>query len=336
MVIILSQGTGLAIRSKRAMSRKNELVVLIKRIRSALFSGQRSAYLALLVMALSPLTRVLDGLFQKKSANQGIPPCVLIIGGSRSGSTIIYQVLTRAVTSVYVSNLHVLFPNLGHRLMKKFKGYGSASLDRKNYYGYTASLYDVNEANKELDKVFHGDPDTAEIRRRFASMVRQIGGSGSTPFFLKNVRHSEKLLQLEKAVPELFFLKIDRDLHQTAQSVLRAYWELGYFHPIPHALEAVPVTDPVEFAAREVLEIERELNSGVDAISPERRLRWTYESFCESPTFHLQQLNEKAFNGNARIDLQFMKEPLRSSTRLKVTEKESEGLQMALEKYGPL
>jgi len=180
----------------------NRIQVLLSRVKAALFSGQHAAYLAMTMMAIGPFTRLLDRLLSlfipHRPRTDQIPPCVLIIGGSRSGSTIINQVVTRAVDCVYISNIHVLFPRTGNAWMRRFKGYGKADLKRKNYYGYTASIYDVNEANDDLEKIFVGDPDKAELRARFSEFVNRIGAKRNNPFIFKNVRHSEKFFNWKK------------------------------------------------------------------------------------------------------------------------------------------
>ena len=95
--------------------KNSRIFITYKRLSSAILSKNKAAYLGMLVIFLRPFTLLFDKLFSEKISEQeiqdyNIPPCVIMVSPSRSGSTIIYQALTRMLPCIYISNLHSLFP----------------------------------------------------------------------------------------------------------------------------------------------------------------------------------------------------------------------------------
>ena len=101
----------------------------LKRLLGALCSGHPAAYMGLLLKAISPFSQPIDKIIYRASKAPDespryfaeLPPCIMIVSPPRSGSTVIYQVLVRAIPSVYISNLHSLFPYCASRYMIKKK-----------------------------------------------------------------------------------------------------------------------------------------------------------------------------------------------------------------------
>lgn len=267
---------------------KNNVITICKRCFGAISSGKRAAYYALLWKLIKPVgflvDKILAGIAQKKMVKNEIKigPCLLIVSPPRSGSTIIYQVLVRTIRCVYFSNLHSLLPQTASRFLRSCPLFGDISLVYQNYYGYTSSVLDVNEGNEAIAGILEDSTDLTRIRQNFIRFYQQLGASSDVPLIIKNVRTYDKLLLLHKAVPELVFLRIERNRHQVVQSVLRAYCELGTFHPIPAGLNQITVEDEVEFAVRQILSIEQSLKQQQEQISSDRWLTCSYEYFCQN------------------------------------------------------
>jgi hypothetical protein len=267
------------------------------RLIGALRSKNRAAYLGIALNLLKPFTKPIDkmlsiGFDLEQSAGRDIPPCVMIVSPPRSGSTIIYQALVRAIPSIYISNLHTIFPLHATACIMKRPYALSVLKSKSNYYGHTPWLRDVNEGNEFVDKLFKHGNGKKSIRNNFLKLIRTIQASKRLPFIFKNVRAYSQILPLHQAVPEIIFLRIKRDSEQVIQSVVRAYHELRTFHPIPENLKHSPFDGPVEFAVRQVLEIERTIDSQKENIKDAKWLEWHYEDFCENPWAKIKNLAE--------------------------------------------
>lgn len=317
----------------------NTIAGQIKRFIGAISSNHPAARLAILIKAISPITNSVDKIIYNIRPSENIPdhqlpPCLMIVSPPRAGGTIIYQVLTRIVPSVYISNFHRLFPGLASIYMHKAGKFGNNISGYNNYYGYTTSLYDVNEGNEILDKLFRREIDRDLIRERFIKFVKMMRASNDLPLIFKNVRNYKNILYLFNAIPELLFLRVTRNLEQIIQSELRAYYELGTFHPIPEALSKVRLNDPIEFCVRQILEIENEINSQKESIPPSNWIEWSYEGFCENTIAMIRDIASKYFDMNHdKLREKMLQESLRSSFRTKVNANDAERIHKLVKKY---
>jgi Sulfotransferase family len=309
----------------------------LKRLLGALQSGSQAARLGILIRAFGPITRTLDSVLPQGSSvkltdNDAPPPCVMIVSPPRSGSTIMYQVLVRAIPCVYITNLHMLFPRRASGYLLKRDRFGKGLSGFKNYYGYTPFMNDVNEANELVSALFVGDPDQSELRARFIRFAHMLGAREGLPLIFKNVRNYPNIHRLHCAVPELKFLRVRRDPYQVVQSVLRAYHDLAHFHPIPKALQGRDWNDPVDFAVRQILEIEREIDEQMERIDSGVRLDWTYEDFCVNTWENASLLVEKYLGLNPTcLRKDSLAEPLRASMNLKVPQEEADRIRVLLD-----
>jgi hypothetical protein len=277
------------------LKKKSEIFIQIKRFVGALKSGSPAARLSMITTGMGFFCRLIDKMIYHSlpictDINGEIPSCLMIVSPPRSGSTIVYQVLARAIPCVYISNLHSLFPNYASTFLIRKKLFGNNNGNLHNYYGHTSSIYDVNEGNEIMNAIFLGPLGQKLIRERFIKFARVMQSTNQRPLIFKNVRSYPYLADLHKAVSEIFFLRIKRDPEQVIQSVLRAYHELGSFHPIPKALVDRKIDDPIEFATCQIIEIEREINIQKAQIDPARWIEWQYEDFCSDPLSMIKDL----------------------------------------------
>lgn len=311
----------------------------ITRLIGALRSGNRAAYLGIVLKALKPFTRPLDKMLAgvshiQENPEDNLPPCVMLVSPPRSGSTIIYQTLIRAIPSVYISNFHTLFPGLASDYLLKYNLLEKGLSKQANYYGYTSSLWDVNEGNEMVEAFFRGDGGQEHIREKFCQFIRMMRGTSQRPLIFKNVRAYSQILELHQAVPELVFLRIRRDTEQVIQSVVRAYYELGTFHPIPETLRQIWCDDPIEFAIHQILEIERIIDRQKEDIEKNNWLEWHYEDFCTNPWSKIECLAENYLNvSSSDLMKNVLSQPLQVSKRMKVSPGEADTIHILLQKY---
>ncbi len=266
-----------------------------RRLLGALRSGHRAVFLSLLLRLLrpilSPLDRVVSRCCRREPFPGALPPAVLMVGPPRSGSTVIFQVIARVMPCVFPSNLHCALPRTaGCWLARRRRSPASLPLTR-SYFAHTSSLYDVDEGNEIVQRLLPEGLGDEGVRRRWIELLHRMRASASAPLVAKNLKAYDRVSRLQRAVPELFVLRLHRRTSEVVASALRAYRELGGFNPVPEALAQIDFgEDPLDFACRQIVEIERVLDREMERLDPARRLSWSYEEFCARPWDHLEQL----------------------------------------------
>ena len=209
------------------------------------------------------------------------------------------------------------------------------SLNSLNYYGYTSSIKDVNEGNETFDKIF-GQEDPSDIRRSFIEYLECFGLDSETPVLIKNVRNYKNLDKIKKAIPEIKFLRIQRDLFQNIQSEYLAYKELKTFHPIPDELKDIDYhKDPLEFAALQILSISRKIKNSLSKIDNEGYSNMEYENFCLHPEEWFIKISDLSPTSKIPIrkEINFS---LNASKKIKVKRSEAEKIKNQIESFeGP-
>lgn len=280
----------------KKMSLFMKLRTYLRRFVRAVSSRNRAARFAIARAALAPVTRTLDRFLavfvETDKTFERIPQCVFICSPPRSGSTVIYQVLSRVLKCSYVTNLHQMFPSTAQLFFKHLSGMFSSPKGLSSYYGHTAEMLNVNEGNGLADYWFKSrDPE--ELRMRFLRTVRWLTGDADLPVIIKNVGAYDKLATLAEAVPELVFLRINRDSKQVVESELKAFYELGYFNPMPEGLRQIDWDDPVKFSVEQIMAMEKTLDSQMGLVPSSQVINVSYESFCAQPEVEIAVLAKR-------------------------------------------
>ncbi len=266
-----------------------------KRFKSAWASGLPSARWAIIRKLITPVSNIFDillsGLLSYRTG-RGNKNWIILCGSPRSGSTVIYQVLTRVIDCNYVTNLHQVLPRTASFFLLKYGRYFSIPKNLTSYYGHTQEWLNVNEGNELIQYWFKTD-DTEGVRERVLKTMEWISCGSNKAVFIKNIGLYNRLYQLHKAVPEFIFVRIERDKQQVIESELKGYYDLGYFNPIPDELKNTEVIDPVAFAVAQVESIERKIESELDSVPEERVVHCSYEGFCENPFSIIEKLKSK-------------------------------------------
>ncbi|MEM7161490.1 MAG: sulfotransferase [Bacteroidota bacterium] len=263
-----------------------------KRIKSALLSRKKSAYYGFWNLAISPFGRALCKFFKRPDGSLNITP-IFILSLPRSGSTLVYQSLVSYIPSVYISNLHNTFPGTATRSLKKRSKLGNNLLKYRNYYGYAYGENGVNEGNHFLDKIFQIENE-AERKEAFLSFLKNMDLGDHEVFIFKNIKHSQNLSSLKKWMPNLKVVYLERDNEMVAQSIFKAYLELGYFNPIPKELESIEFTeDPHRFTARQIKSLKKEIEAELLSFASNDIYKLKYEDFCKDPKQYCNEILQR-------------------------------------------
>jgi hypothetical protein len=279
-----------------------------------LMDGNRIGIFQLFLYALSILTKPLDiilalaqGKFTPQSDGRGYP-IIFISGYSRSGTTLVYQVLSEAWDVEYISNLVVLFPKsyiLVTLLYRKLFGYRRRRYE--SYYGLTANFDGTNDGahvymkwHSESDYVF-ARPISDVVRRAISGYFRAITASLSKPLITKNCNIYQLYEQYADIFPEAHFIFVKREPVNIILSTLMARefiqgdmairWEYS-FKPLRNASDA---EDPAEEVCRNIKYCYERMDEFSLKINPGRYHVVRYEEFCGNPAAEVAKLGECIF-----------------------------------------
>jgi len=254
-----------------------------KRFIAALFSKNKSAYFGLLNILLTPIGRTFDRIFPKKNNSKKARTVICILSAPRSGSTVLYQSLGSIIPSLYISNLHDLLPSRATSVLRRNKKFGKDLLKYRNYYGYSFGWNGVSEGNRFFDKIFESE-NTDSIKLLFETFLSKMDFKENEILFFKNIKHVDNIEKLIRAYPDLKIIRLRRDKMATAQSILKAYYELNYFNPIPDALSSVNYHEnPHEFAIDQLLCLEARMDEICANVNKGNIAYVDYETFCKDP-----------------------------------------------------
>ncbi len=251
---------------------------------------QKWWYIRSILKYSSPLFSPLEKHYINKYGHQ-VPdqPCLFIIGPPRSGSTILYQLVTSMLDVEYVDNLANLArnnPYLGSRLSKLFY----AGVSHRNYtseHGSTTGgglhapaepllFYKWFPKDRHFTTVSDLDPhQIGEFRKTIYAMINRAG----KPLVIKNLSFSLRLQALREILPEAKYVVIRRDPLYTSQSILMAMRKVQ--HPehqvwgiLPRDFRRLEKLEQHEMVVRQVHEIERQISQDLKGI-PEQNILYT-------------------------------------------------------------
>lgn len=255
-------------------------------------------------LLLVPLDRLL-GLAESRRLRRAVGPMLppfLIVGGSRAGTTMIYQTLAHCLPFSYLNNLSALFPNSVIEVTSRWRGsFEAPSMDERSYFGQTRGLSGVNQGlhvwNRWLgdDRYAapnHIDSATADEMRRFFEAWSEAFGR---PFLNKCNRNLMCVEGLARALPKAVFIVVRRDPLFVAQSLLKARRDVQGDETVGFGVGAsrtrrTAEADPIADVAEQVRFCDETLDSQVAALSEERQVELTYEEFCRDPVRDVQRV----------------------------------------------
>jgi hypothetical protein len=237
---------------------------------------------------------------------------VFIVGPPRTGSTLLYQLLTRRYRFCYFSNLVNRFPRTPlalARLSKSFGGFEAAD-DYGSRYGSTRGWCSPNQGREcwirwlpESPNAIGPEavPDDAKLEARATvSAMQRICGR---PFINKWPPNSVRVRLLDEIFPQALFVRISRAIEPTVLSILRGREELcrrgsGWFSVKPPGYaEIMKARAPVEQAAWQIETIERAIDIDSEVVGRHRFIAVRYEELTTGPRQALDRI--AAFYGQA-------------------------------------
>jgi len=242
---------------------------------------------------LDPIERRYAGLSEARFRH----PLIFIIGSPRSGSTLLYQVLTSSIECGYFTNTHAALygaPALVQRAFGQVLHSPSVSTF-ESHDGQSKGFAGPAECGQFWYRWFAKDPqyvaaDAVDIERlkSLRGVVGDLVNSFDAPLVFKNLTCGMRLHALGRLFPEALFVVLKRQPIWAAQSLLLGrkrlfddeamWWSLQ-----PPNVAALRRLSPTHQVARQVVDIYKTIARDALAVGPDRFRNVDYESFCDDP-----------------------------------------------------
>lgn len=231
---------------------------------------------------------------------------LFIVGAPRSGSTLLYQLLTAAFDVGYLTNRHCKWYR-APVFVERWRAtpFGTIETDFESEHGMTTGSHAPSECGAYWYRFLPRRPhtlSTADVgRAEVAAMRRAIAAltdSVAKPLVFKNLILSLRIPVLADVLPEALFLVIHRDTADTALSILRARQKIfgridRWFSLRPTGQEPNEAPeDPHRQAVEQVFGTYAEIDRARRVVGTKRFIDVNYEQVCDSPETQLRFLSQ--------------------------------------------
>ncbi len=308
-----------------------------------LASGDATAYAVLLREFLPYLLSPLDKRWQRREKGiydqklRSSKPLILVLGGSRSGTTLLYQVLARTLSVSYFTNLGQSFPRAPITMAQRWNKYGSRhrSSRYRNYYGSVAGLHSPSDGFHIWNRWFGTDrnhaPDRLEPNaiQALGHFIHAWHETIGLPLLNKNNRNAYCIEHFEQAYPDRsYYILIERDPIYVAQSLLLARETVQGHRSRPWGLGAT-TQDTFDSPAEEILSVCRQVDrvnddirTRLETIPESRKIMIRYEDFCQDPGEHIRAIADQITGCEMAMNLEAIPKELTSTNRRRMKDSE--------------
>lgn len=233
---------------------------------------------------------------------------IFIIGAPRSGSTLLYQVLTDYYNIGYLSNLHALFygaPSLIEHYWHPLKWRQPS--DYTSRHGKTKERTAPSECGQFWYRFFPRQPHYTQAisthkMLQLRTAVQALSTAFNKPILFKNLYCSLRLQPIAKALPEALYIIIHRNVIDNGHSLLEGRKKVyghydTWWSAEPPAIEQLKKLPPHQQVIEQVCHIYAQINRDKQEIGPEHFIDLYYEDFCENVHKSLNSI-EKFFKAH--------------------------------------
>lgn len=258
----------------------------------------------------------LEALFKKKEETLirkdiGIGyPVIFIIGPPRTGSTLLYQLITRCFKVCYFSNFMMRFPFSPCYIAKFIAPFNAC--DPPNYfdssYGEIDGWKAPSQGYKAWNRWFPDDQSyvgsgaiSKEKLRELRNTIALLQIFFKAPFVNKWQGHSVRILPLVEAFPEVLFIRIKKEPELSAQSILHGRRlflgdEKKWMSTRPREYNEIIHKEPIQQVCEQVFYIEKNIDLDIKHIGESKCMTVDYEELCASPPKVMDQINSFIIN----------------------------------------
>ncbi|MCW5515658.1 sulfotransferase [Muriicola sp. Z0-33] len=286
---------------------------LLKRM---LLSGNKIAYSVLIREVLNKILIPVDFLLHRKEKRRlqkqrsiSKDPIILVLGGSRSGTTLLYQTLAYYLPVGYISNFIAAFSRSPISALKLFGRFlPKPKKSFQSYYGSVSGMGGPNDAFSLWNRWLGDDRNhiPKEINEQSSADMKLFFNTWlhitKKPFLNKNNRNSLCAPLLDEILENVYFIEIHRDPIFVAQSLVLSRRAVQGTNKIGWGLlsqDSENTGDPLDYIddiCKQVYQVDQTLASGRKKIDPKKYLRVSYEDFCKQPQELIQKVAKNVLN----------------------------------------
>lgn len=242
----------------------------------------------------------------RRWADETLPyPPIFVVGAPRSGSTLLYQLLTDRFDVGYLANGHARrpgAPSLVERRRGLVRGRQAELGDYRSSFGGTTGELGPSECGPFWYRFFPRRPHyvaadafSVTSRKELRAAVGAFVEACDRPVVYKNLYSTARMAAIAAALPEALFIAIHRDLAANARSLLDGRLQVAGSYDTWWSVEPPGIERLLRLPAHEqVVEQVRALDALVAqvevSIGPDRVLHLAYEDLCTEPRAQLERI----------------------------------------------
>lgn len=243
-------------------------------------------------------------------------PPVFIIGPPRSGSTLLFQVLTDAFDFGFMSNLHSYFfgaPSILEAI--SHRNSNSKTSSYSSQYGRTKNLSSPSEIGEFWYRFFRRNPayvtlkdvepkKMLNLRRAVASFIKVC----DKPVLFKNLYVSLRLEPIVEHIPEAIFIIIKRDELDNARSILKARMDIYHTYEKWFSLKPPSTIDleqlvPEAQVVQQIRLVQDQIRNDLPTkkIAQHKLFKLDYEELCRDPIKQIELIKQFLYKNNVKV-----------------------------------
>lgn len=247
------------------------------------------------MVACNKLLVPIDRMFLKAVTPSSFRP-IFIVGAPRTGSTILYQILTHQFDIGYISNFECIFSQtteLGCRIHKYiYKNQRHASFSA--VHGATDGLNSPSECGNFWYRWFPrnkhyvcSEEIDSSSKKNMQLAVHGIMNMKQKPLLFKNLNCGQRIRVLREVFPEALFIYCKRNPVYVAQSILRVKERLfadasKWWSIMPKEYDQIKLFKSEHQVVAQVYFIEKEIENALDTHPSAQFIVVKYEDFCSN------------------------------------------------------
>jgi hypothetical protein len=300
----------------------------------------------MVIEAIQLFSKIIERPLTKKFSNKKLKKQpVFIIGAPRTGSTIIYQILTNQFNVLYFDNLvclfnkipfigfilsNLVFKNCAHNCFKSHHGdtqkYGWHAPSECGAFWYRwlpkdRHFVDYSDINKLMVK---------QIRTEINAIINYF----DKPLVFKNLNAGQRLRLIKKCFPDAKFIYIKRDPLYVAQSILTAKRKIGikdneFWSIMPPNVADLKKLNGYEQIVKQIYFLQKQIEEDLQLFPEENILKLEYKNSGSNLNKIIVKC-KKLLGANYRKN--FKKADIKISERISLDKKEIAQIESEIEK----
>ena len=285
----------------------------MKKLKFDHFRNFPSIFCGLFARLVNKLAESLYFEYSEEPTNNECRSVVFIVGAPRSGSTLLYQVLSDAFDFGYISNVHAKLwgcPTLVENIFKVFEKRKPSNY--QSVHGKENGWSSPNECPEFWYRFFKRKPIYAGLSdvesskmKLMRRSLRSFSCACKRPIIFKNLACSLRLSPLASYVPEALFIVLKRNEldvgHSLLEGRMNVYGTYNKFWSIaPPGIEEILKMPPHEQVIEQTRGIYKKIQDDREMICKKRFFDVKYEDFCDDVSGTLLAVQKFfAANGHA-------------------------------------